>query len=226
MHYAFIALNVISAQQSIEQGKETAALTRQRGEMQAQQYRFQSQMTLLQSEQKSLQYKREELNMRRDAEKINENLRRANSAVIARAGAMNIQPFSGSPLDLQKYNEKVAGEEGVIARENIETTKRGGEQALRWGKLQSSEFETAAQYSVYNAYAEAANIEKQASRAAMMKIASAAFSAYQIGSAPSGPSYTGEFNPGSRISPTTEGLSFSRYTSTSGLNTSRLSSPW
>lgn len=139
---AFIAANSgwISAATSVASG----LMQMQQGSEQAASYRFQGQMAALQASERSLSYKREELNASRQAAAVLERMQRANSAVIARAGAMNIMPFSGSPLDLQKYNSKRAGSEWEVAQSNKEMAALGGKNALLAGDMQRAEYDSAA----------------------------------------------------------------------------------
>lgn len=123
--YISAGMSVVSGMQSIQQGQFAA---------QAQ--RFQGDMALMQAREKSLAYKREELNAQKTANAVLERLQRANSAVVARAAATNIQPFSGSPLDLQKYNADKAGDEWVTAQSNEEMAVLGGKNSLASGMLQ------------------------------------------------------------------------------------------
>lgn len=139
---AFIAANSgwISAATSVASG----LMQMQQGSEQAASYRFQGQMAALQASERSLSYKREELNASRQAAAVLERMQRANAAVIARAGAMNIMPFSGSPLDLQKYNTTRAGSEWEIAQSNKEMAALGGKNALLAGDMQRAEYDSAA----------------------------------------------------------------------------------
>lgn len=128
--YVFAAISAIS---SLKQSQQ-----------QAEALRFQGDMALIQSQQKSLSYQREELNARKQANAVVDRLARANSAVIARAAAMNLMPFEGSPLDLQGYNNKQAGDEWIIAKDNAETMALGSKQSLQMGQLQRNQNYSAA----------------------------------------------------------------------------------
>ncbi len=139
---AFVAANAgwISAATSVASG----LMQMQQGREQADSYRFQGQMAALQASERSLNYKREELNASRQAAAVLERMQRANSAVVARAGAMNIMPFSGSPLDLQNYNTQRAGSEWEIAQSNKEMAAMGGKNALLAGEMQRGQYNSAA----------------------------------------------------------------------------------
>jgi hypothetical protein len=139
---AFIAANSgwISAAMSVVSGLSSIA----QGQQQADSYRFQAQMATLQAQEKSLNYKREELNASRQANSVLERLQRANSAVVARASAMNIMPFSGSPLNLQAYNNTQGGNEWEVANSNKDLMALGGKNALMMGDMQSQQLNSAA----------------------------------------------------------------------------------
>jgi hypothetical protein len=129
------------------------------GYAQADALRFQGQMANLQAQEKSLQYKREELNAQRQADAIMDRLMRANGAAAARASAMGIMPFSGSPLDLQNYNTTQAGEELEINKSNREMLALGGKNALTMGQMQLAQSNEAASNAItsgwINAFASA-----------------------------------------------------------------------
>jgi uncharacterized protein involved in type VI secretion and phage assembly len=128
--WVFAAVSAIS---SIRSGNEQASALR-----------FQADMARLNAQERSLGYKREELNAQRQANAVMERLQRSNSAVIARSSAMGIMPFSGSPLDLQKYNAEQAGDEWEIAKSNKEMAEMGGRNALLAGEMQRKELKSAA----------------------------------------------------------------------------------
>ena len=131
--YISTAMSVASGLMAMQQGAEQAAS-----------YRFQGQMATLQASERSLSYKREELNASRQAAAVLERMQRAYSAVVARAGAMNILPFSGSPLNLQNYNTQRAGSEWEIAQSNKEMAAMGGKNALTAGEMQRNSYNSAA----------------------------------------------------------------------------------
>jgi hypothetical protein len=156
-------MSIVSGLRSINEGQRQAEAMRMQGMLQNQQYQTQAmqyrmqaaqmqqqgQMALIQAQERSLNYRREELNAKRQANNILERLARANGAAIARAAAMNIQPFSGSPLDLQKYNDREAGKEWEIAAENATTSKDAASRALKWGELQKGEYDIGALSAFY-----------------------------------------------------------------------------
>lgn len=179
---AWVALNVAKGISEYRQGQQ-----------QADSLRFQGQMANLQAQERSLSYKREELNATRQANAIMERLQRANAAVTARAAAMNISPFSGSPLNLQLWNTQKAGDEQEIAKSNRELAALGGRNALAMGALQQQEYNSAA---------------SAAEDAGMMRMLSSFGSAYmgysQLGGPPSGGvgfggGSAGGFNPNATV---------------------------
>lgn len=156
------ATSVASGLMSIQQGQESAASMR-----------FQGQMANLQAQERSLNYKREEVNANKQAASIMERMQRANSAVVARAAAMNIMPFSGSPLDLQKYNTTKGMDEFGTAKDNAGSFARAGKTALAMGELQLSEANSAADS------AESSGLMK-----GLFSIGAGAFGFAKLGSAP------------------------------------------
>ena len=167
--YVFAAISAIS---SIKAGND-----------QADALRFQGQMANLNAQERSLSYKREELNASRQAATVLERMQRANSAVVARAGAMNIMPFSGSPLDLQNYNTERAGSEWEIAQSNKEMAAMGGKNALIAGQMQLQQSNSAADAAVMGGWLKAIG-----------SVGMAAYGQGQLGGAPDGANSMGSID--------------------------------
>jgi hypothetical protein len=167
------------------------------GNDQADALRFQGQMANLNAQERSLNYKREELNASRQAAAVLERMQRANSAVVARAGAMNIMPFSGSPLDLQKYNTQRAGSEWEIAQSNKEMAAMGGKNALIAGQMQQQQAESAAESAVMGGWLKAFGA-----------IGGAAYGQSQLGGAPAGANSIGSID---RINSFDDGSMMARF---------------
>lgn len=159
---AFVAMNVASGIMQYRQSQQ-----------QASQLRFQGQMAMLQGQERSLTYRREELNAQRQANAVLDRLQRANASVVARAAAMNIMPFEGSPLNLQANNSKQAGDEWEIAKSNKEAMGIGSKNALAMGDMQQRNYNSAADAT------EDAGMFKM-----LMSFGNAAYGYSQLGSAP------------------------------------------
>lgn len=89
------------------------------GQQQAEAYRLQSQQAALKGRQDALQYNRRAF----QTLQANDRLR---SALIARAAAGGVDPFTGSPMSLSQANDMAAYEEARIDRENAEMALYGG----------------------------------------------------------------------------------------------------
>lgn len=180
------AMSVASGLMQMAEGSRQSSLIEAQGRQQADSLRFQGELALLQGQQKSLSYKREELNAKKQANDITERLMRANSAAIARAAATNLNPFTGSPLNLQLYNDKTAMSEKEIADMNAEGMASGGRNALGMAQLQRDSYMTAADNALETARIQASNASSKGLMGGLMTIGGGIFNFAKLGGAPAG----------------------------------------
>ena len=114
----------------------------QQGRFQQAQYRIQAKQAELQGRQKALNYSRQALD-------VLESQRRMSSTLIARGAAGGIDPFTGSPMTVDRWNAFKAGEEYNLGLENADM-------AIAGGLAQSQSLQAAGKQAMKSAYMNAA----------------------------------------------------------------------
>jgi hypothetical protein len=128
MEYAVLAAAGLSAVNQYQTGK------------------FQKTMYNLQAQQEELKGRADALRFNQQALAILETQRRTTAALVARSASAGVDPFTGSPMDVDRWNAYQAGEEYNILDENADIAIAGGlarsqslqaagDQALRSAKI-------------------------------------------------------------------------------------------
>lgn len=123
MAVAYIATAVIGASQSISAGRAQAA-----------QYKIQGLQALAKGE-------RDSVNANIKANEVVENLRRVNSAAVARGFAGGVSGFTGSALTVQESNIRKAGGD-------IRTLQVAAKERKSFGQIQQQQFQLAAKEAI------------------------------------------------------------------------------
>lgn len=114
----------------------------QQGRFQQAQYRIQAKQAELQGRQNALNYSQQALG-------VLENQRRMSSTLIARGAANGIDPFTGSPMTVDRWNAFQAGKEYNLGLENADM-------AIAGGLAQSQALQAAGKQAMKSAYMNAA----------------------------------------------------------------------
>jgi hypothetical protein len=114
-----------------------------------QQGRYQKAMYNLQAQQAELQGRQNALNYSNQALQVLERQRRMSATLVAKGAAAGIDPFSGSPLTVDRYNAFKAGEEYNLGIENADM-------AIAGGLAQSQSLQAAGKQAMKSAYLNAA----------------------------------------------------------------------
>jgi hypothetical protein len=114
-----------------------------------QQGRYQQKMYNLQAKQAELQGRQNALNYSNQALQVLERQRRMSATLVAKGAAAGIDPFSGSPLTVDRYNAFKAGEEYNLGIENADM-------AIAGGLAQSQSLQAAGKQAMKQAYFNAA----------------------------------------------------------------------
>ena len=93
---------------------------------QIQQGKYQKAMYNLQAQQAELQGRQNALNYSNQALQVLERQRKMSATIIARGAAGGIDPFSGSPMTVDRWNAFKAGEEYNLGIENADMAIAGG----------------------------------------------------------------------------------------------------
>ena len=131
MAVAALVASGISAYSSIQQGKYQKAM-----------YNLQAQQAELQGRQNALNYSNQAL-------QVLERQRKMSATLIARGAAGGIDPFSGSPMTVDRWNAFKAGEEYNLGMENADM-------AIAGGLAQSQSLQAAGKQAMKSAYFNAA----------------------------------------------------------------------
>ena len=131
MSWATLVVAGLQAVSSIQQGKYQKAM-----------YGLQAQQAELQGRQKALAYSNQAL-------QVLERQRKMSSTIAARAAAGGIDPFTGSPMTVDRYNAFKAGEEYNLGIENADM-------AIAGGLAQSQSLQAAGKQAMKQAYINAA----------------------------------------------------------------------
>jgi hypothetical protein len=108
MSWATLAIAGLQAVSSIQQGKYQQSM-----------YNLQAQQAELKGRQDALKYSTQAL-------QALEQQRRLSSAIVAKGAAGGIDPFSGSPMTVDRWNAFKAGEEYNLGMENADMAIAGG----------------------------------------------------------------------------------------------------
>lgn len=108
MSWATLAISGLQAVSSIQQGKYQQSM-----------YNLQAQQAELKGRQDALRYSNQAL-------QALEQQRRLSSAIVAKGAAGGIDPFSGSPMTVDRWNAFKAGEEYNLGMENADMAIAGG----------------------------------------------------------------------------------------------------
>jgi hypothetical protein len=108
MSWATLAIAGLQAVSSIQQGKYQQSM-----------YNLQAQQAELKGRQDALKYSNQAL-------QALEQQRRLSSAIVAKGAAGGIDPFSGSPMTVDRWNAFKAGEEYNLGMENADMAIAGG----------------------------------------------------------------------------------------------------
>jgi hypothetical protein len=114
-----------------------------------QQGRYQQAMYNLQAQQAELQGRQNALNYSNQALQVLERQRKMSATIIARGAAGGIDPFSGSPMTVDRWNAFKAGEEYNLGMENADM-------AIAGGLAQSQSLQAAGKQAMKTAYFNAA----------------------------------------------------------------------
>ena len=114
-----------------------------------QQGKYQQAMYNLQAKQAELQGRQNALNYSNQALQVLERQRRMSATLIAKGAAGGIDPFSGSPMTVDRWNAFKAGEEYNLGMENADM-------AIAGGLAQSQSLQAAGKQAMKQAYFNAA----------------------------------------------------------------------
>ena len=131
MQVAALAIAGLQAYSSIQQGKYQKTM-----------YNLQAQQAELKGRQDALKYSNQAL-------QALEQQRRLSSAIVAKGAAGGIDPFSGSPMTVDRWNAFKAGEEYNLGMENADM-------AIAGGLAQSQSLQAAGKQAMKQAYINAA----------------------------------------------------------------------
>jgi len=131
MSWATLAVAGLQAVSSIQQG------------------RYQQTMYNLQAQQAELKGRQDALRYSNQALQVLQNQRRMSASLVARGAAAGIDPFTGSPLTVDRYNAFKAGEEYNLGIENADM-------AIAGGLAQSQALQAAGKQAMKQAYFNAA----------------------------------------------------------------------
>jgi hypothetical protein len=131
MSWATLAIAGLQAVSSIQQGKYQQSM-----------YNLQAQQAELKGRQDALKYSNQAL-------QALEQQRRLSSAIVAKGAAGGIDPFSGSPMTVDRWNAFKAGEEYNLGMENADM-------AIAGGLAQSQSLQAAGKQAMKTAYFNAA----------------------------------------------------------------------
>jgi len=131
MQYVALVAGGLQAISSIQQGKYQKAM-----------YNLQAQQAELQGRQNALNYSNQAL-------QVLERQRKMSATIIARGAAGGIDPFSGSPMTVDRWNAFKAGEEYNLGMENADM-------AIAGGLAQSQSLQAAGKQAMKQAYFNAA----------------------------------------------------------------------
>jgi len=116
---------------------------------QIQQGKYQKTMYGLQAQQAELQGRQKALAYSNQAIQVLERQRKMSATIIARGAAGGIDPFTGSPMSVDRYNAFKAGEEYNLGIENADM-------AIAGGLAQSQSLQAAGKQAMKQAYFSAA----------------------------------------------------------------------
>ena len=131
MSWATLVVSGLQAVSSIQQGKYQKTM-----------YNLQAQQAELKGRQDALRYSNQAL-------QVLQNQRRISSSLVARSAAGGIDPFTGSPMTVDRWNAFKAGEEYNLGIENADM-------AIAGGLAQSQSLQAAGKQAMKQAYFNAA----------------------------------------------------------------------
>ena len=103
-----------------------ATAYKQQGEYEKQSYELKAQQARLDSRQAALEGRQNALVYSNQALTALENVRRLSATLVASAAAGGIDPFSGSPMSVDRYDAFLAGKEYNLGVENADMAMAGG----------------------------------------------------------------------------------------------------